>query len=149
MPAIRLCSRRKVNHNDIYEKGNGLGVIYGKDSKGNIIATGGKPSVGEHTQDLIYEKLGDEVHSIVHFHFPLRGDSGVITVAEQKPFECGSNECGDNTATNMREIFPGLYAVHLKGHGPNIAFHKDVQTEDIIQFIEDFWDLDNKTGGLL
>lgn len=146
-PAKRLCSRRKMDHNKVFEQGEGLGVVYGKDSKGNIIATGGKPSVGEHTQDLIYKILGDAAHSIVHFHCPLTIEGNEINQAEQKPFECGSNECGSNTASNIREYAPGLFAVHLKGHGPNIAFHKDVPTKQIIEFIEKHWDLDSKTGG--
>ncbi|MDB4330457.1 hypothetical protein N9948_01915 [bacterium] len=150
LPAIRLCSRRKMDHNKIFDKGEGLGIIYGKDETGNILATGGKPSVGEHTQDMIYDKFGDKVHSIVHFHSPLKvEDHPKIPQESQKEFECGSRECGLNTRKGMRELFPGIYAVHLKGHGPNIAFSKEVDHQDIINFIENHWDLDNKTGGIL
>jgi len=150
LKAIRLCSRRKMDHNTILNKDVGLGIIFGKNSLGTILASGGKPSVGEHTQDAIYENLGDKIHSIVHFHCPLRNEkNNDIPLAEQKPYECGSRECGDNTVVNMKLILPGVYAVHLIGHGPNIAFHKDVPAEIINQWIDKVWDLSDKTGGLV
>jgi len=34
--------------------------------------------------------------------------------------------------------------VHLEGHGPNIAFSKDVDPKYIIKIIKDNWDLDKK-----
>ena len=148
LKAMRLCSRRKMDHNTIMTKGNGLGVVYGKDSKGTILASGGKPSVGEHTQEAIYNKFGENVHSIIHFHCPIKKDSEVPT-ANQREFECGSKECGDNTVEAMTEIEPGIYASHLKAHGPNIAFHKDVDVSRLIKFIESNWDLASKTGGVI
>lgn len=44
---------------------------------------------------------------------------------------------------------PGVYAVHLRNHGPNIAFHKDVDPKVVINFIELYWDLNLKEGGLV
>lgn len=44
---------------------------------------------------------------------------------------------------------PGVYAVHLRNHGPNIAFHKDVDPNVVIKFIELYWDLNLKEGGLV
>jgi hypothetical protein len=147
MPYERISSIRKVNHNNIFE--DGVAKIYRKD--GIITAEGGKPSVGEHTQQMIYDELGDEAHSIVHFHCPIRNIIYLpFNTREQKPFECGSNECGVNTATGMTSVgVKGVYAVHLENHGPNIAFHKDVDSSKIIEFIERYWDLSLKEGGIV
>jgi len=90
----RLSSVRKENHNEVFE--NGMAKIL-EMKNDRIVAEGAKPSVGEHTQDMIFEQLSDKIHSIVHFHSPLKPDAKRIPVAEQKPFECGSNECGLNT----------------------------------------------------
>ena len=143
----RLNSIRKVDHNLIFSEGMG-GMLRERGSDGKILFVGGKPSVGEHTQNTIYEKYGDKIHSIVHFHCPIKEDSKV-PVAEQKGFECGSKECAENTSNNMKNIGIGIYAVHLKGHGPNIAFHKNVNLEKLTNFIENNWDLTSKTGGKL
>lgn len=144
----RISSIRKVDHNKILEEG--VAKIFVKE--GEIVAMGGKPSVGEHTQQMIYDELGDKIHSIVHFHSPIR--KGVMYVPfkmkSQKPFECGSNECGTNTASGMVNVgIEGVYAVHLDNHGPNIAFHQDVNPQKIIDFIELYWDLSDKEGGLI
>ena len=144
----RIASVRKVDHNNIFEEG--MAKIFRKD--GSITAMGGKPSVGEHTQEMIYSTLGDKVHSIVHFHSPLKSEVELcpfISVRSQKEFECGSNECGVNTSSGMAEVIPGVYAVHLNNHGPNIAFHKDVDFKLIVDFIEKYWDLSDKEGGLI
>jgi hypothetical protein len=148
MPFERVSSIRKVNHNNIFK--DGVAKIYRKD--GIITAEGGKPSVGEHTQQMIYDELGDNAHSIVHFHCPIRTDIQYVpfNIREQKPFECGSNECGINTATGMTSIgIDGIYAVHLENHGPNIAFHKNVDPQKVIDFIEMYWDLSKKEGGIV
>lgn len=144
----RISSIRKVNHNEVFE--NGMAKIF-RGQDGSITAIGGRPSVGEHTQQMIYDELGDNAHAIIHFHCPLRMDLGYIPFEcrEQKPFECGSNECGLNTASGMTKVAEGIYAVHLSNHGPNIAFHKDVPAQDLISFIEQYWDLSDKEGGLV
>ena len=159
LPFQRLSSLRKVDHNDVLRRG--MAKIYGFND-GRIVAGGAKPSVGEHTQHRIYQALGDEAHSIVHFHCPLcegpasQGASlgsaalgSAVPSAAQRPFECGSVECGENTARHMRQVAPRIYAVHLEGHGPNIAFHKDATVHDVIAFIEQHFVLDEKTGGIL
>lgn len=147
----RVSSIRKVNHNKVFEEGVAKIV---SDEGDSIVAMGGKPSVGEHTQRMIYEQIraqGHEVHSIVHFHCPFRKSTGILDVptAEQKPYECGSMQCGTNTSTNMMQIEEGIWAVHLEGHGPNIAWHRDVDPQRIIDFIEGGWDLTTKSGGNL
>lgn len=147
-PALRLSSVRKVNHNNVFEEG--MARVYGY-LNGKIQAGGAKPSVGEHTQHQIYERLGDKVHSIVHFHCPRKDDpmipEGKIPLASQQPFECGSVQCGENTANNMKEVARNIWAVHLEGHGPNIAFHKDEPAEHVINVIEQGWHLGSKSGG--
>ena len=145
----RISSIRKVDHNEIFQ--NGMAKIYRKED-GAIVAEGGKPSVGEHTQQMIYDELGDNAHSIVHFHSPIRKNITHLPfdTRSQKPFECGSNECGINTATGMKNVgIEGIYAVHLENHGPNIAFHKDVDPNKVIEFINLYWDLSDKEGGLI
>jgi len=144
----RIASVRKVDHNNMFEEG--MAKIFRKN--GNITAMGGKPSVGEHTQEMIYNQLGDIAHSIVHFHSPRKVDSKrpPFIIRSQKDFECGSNECGINTSAGIENSeMNGIYAVHLENHGPNIAFHKDVDSGTIISFIERYWDLSDKEGGLI
>ncbi len=146
LPFVRIASIRKVGHNRALE--DGMARILGTEG-GRIVASGAKPSVGEHTQQRIYERFAGEVHAIVHFHSPLRAGVTDVPVAPQRPFECGSVQCGENTADHMVEVSPGIFAVHLDGHGPNIAFHRDVAAERVIAFIEERFDLDDKTGGRL
>ena len=152
----RITSERKINHNESFERG--MIPVYSY-KNGELVVGGAKPSVGEKTQELIYQELGDKIHSIVHFHSPLKVEwpHTIIPIREQLPYECGSKECALNTVSGILEsektfvklVEPGIYAVHLQNHGPNIAFHKDVPAEKIISFIEKNWDLTKKTGGLI
>lgn len=148
-PYARISSVRKENHNLVF--GKGMAKIHGcKD--GVIVAEGGKPSVGEHTQHRIYEALGDKVDSIVHFHCERQVgflQLGLVPGVPQFGFECGSVQCGENTASHMEELEPGIWAVMLIGHGPNIAFSKDVPAAQVIAFIERKFELEQKTGGEL
>lgn len=141
----RISSVRKANHNRVLDEG--VSKIYV--NSGAIEAGGAKPSVGEHTQQQIYEHLKGKVHSIVHFHCPLKNADNFHAVRNQFFYECGSYECGTNTIKGLVEFEPGIWAVHLQQHGPNIAFHKDVDSNKIISFIEKFWDLSKKEGGLV
>ena len=150
----RISSIRKVNHNLCLEEG--VAKIMGTTDDGKIIAMGGRPSVGEHTQQQIYDRInktGDDqsrIHSIVHFHCPMKIEGeGEIPTRPQKLYECGSDQCGTNTSRGMSpmlDIGDGIWAVHLEGHGPNIAFHRDVPAEQVIEFIERFWNLDRKSS---
>lgn len=168
----RITSERKINHNNSFERGM-IPVYSFKD--GLLVVGGAKPSVGEKTQELIYQDLGDKIDAVIHFHCPLKdvvegavvggsdkikkgiiaqGNMSVIvnsfiTIREQLPFECGSKECALNTVSGMVEVEPGIYAVHLKNHGPNIAFAKTVDSKRVIDFINRYWDLSDKTGGIL
>lgn len=144
MPYTGISSVRKVDHNNVFN--HGMVKIYGQeDSK--ILAGGAKPSVGEHTQQEIY-RMFPRARSIVHFHCPLR-EGSLIPVASQRPFECGSVECGRNTSMKMQMTTEGIWAVHLDGHGPNIAFDEHTPPEAVQAFIEEHWDLSDKTGGVL
>jgi len=167
----RITSERKINHNESFQRGM-IPVYSYKD--GLLVVGGAKPSVGEKTQELIYKQLGDKIDAIIHFHCPLKDvvdgaliggsdkinkgipqgnismvASSFITIKEQLPYECGSKECALNTVSGMVEMAPGIYAVHLKNHGPNIAFSKDVAPQTIIDFVNRYWDLSDKTGGIL
>jgi hypothetical protein len=109
------------------------------DNDDRVIAYGAKPSVGGQSQRIVFSKYED-VDCIVHFHCPLKAGS-VVHYVSQKEFECGSHECGQNTANGLGEfVLPNrqkIYAVYLDNHGPNIVFHHSVNSSQIIQFIED------------
>ena len=140
----RVSSVRSSNHNKALQ--NGVIKIISEDN--NIITvSGGKPSVGEHTQREMYDALGDKVDSIVHFHCP-RKEGSTVSVVPQKPYQCGTDECALNTRSGLEILIPGIYAVHLEGHGPNIAFSKDIPASVVIDVINENWDLSKKEDGL-
>jgi hypothetical protein len=110
------------------------------------------------------------VDCIVHAHVPMRripkgmgryapgfdpeDFASIVPVREQRPYECGSHECGRNTSSGLLDIdFTGtkarakIKAVMLDEHGPNICFPKDADPDAVIEFIESTWDLEAKTGG--
>lgn len=142
----RITSERKINHNESFERGM-IRVYSYKDNK--LMVGGAKPSVGEKTQEMIYHELGNKIDSIVHFHCPLKEGVSEIPTKSQFSFECGSKECALNTISGMKEMLPGIWVVHLENHGPNIAFSKDVKTNDVIDLINKYWDLSKKTGGIV
>ncbi len=134
----RLSSVRKVNHNNVFTEG--MSKIFPKDD-GVIMAEGSKPSVGEHTQGYIYDRLKEEVDSIIHFHCPMKSDSKLSKYTRpQIGLECGSTACALNTSSGMHELQKGLWVVHLEGHGPNIAFSKDIPSEVVVNLIKENWD---------
>jgi hypothetical protein len=141
-------SRRKSNFNRLPDEG--LLRIDTVDGD-RVIAHGAKPSVGGQSQRIIFDAHSD-VDCIVHFHVPLRGGipgtkTADISVREQKPYECGSHECGRNTSDGLREHDDGIKAVMLDQHGPNICFGRNADPQKVIEFIEGHWDLQAKTGG--
>lgn len=138
-----LTSRRKTNFNDLDKVGLVLVRTSGPD---NVIAYGSKPSVGGQSQRIIFNEH-DGYDCIVHFHCPLKENPVVaIPVRSQREFECGSHQCGQNTSDGFTQFGP-LKAVMLDQHGPNILFKRDVDPQTVIEFIEDNFDLDRKTGG--
>jgi hypothetical protein len=113
----------------------------------DVIAYGGKPSVGGQSQRIIFKEHPD-LDNIVHFHCPVKPESEkLIPVRSQRLYECGSHECGKNTSDGLREIEQGIWAVMLDNHGPNIVYHNDVPPENVINFIEKHFNLDEKVGG--
>jgi hypothetical protein len=143
-------SRRKSNFNNLAK--DGLLKVELRD-KDTVVAYGGKPSVGGQSQRIIFDEHPD-VDCIVHFHCPLRPWDGAMPrppVRPQRPFECGSHECGKNTSDGLKDmVTPRRYtlkAVMLDEHGPNICFSRNADPKEVIDFIETFWDLEAKTGG--
>jgi hypothetical protein len=136
-----LTSRRKTDFNNLPN----LGLVKVKtDGPDQVIAYGSKPSVGGQSQRIIFEKHPD-TDCVVHFHCPIKPGSKVPTVS-QREYECGSHECGDNTARGLMK-FGNLEAVYLDQHGPNIVFNRNINPEEVIRFIGENFDLSQKTGG--
>lgn len=138
-----LTSIRKTNFNNI-EK-NGM-VLVETDGDDNVIAYGSKPSVGGQSQRIIFNRYND-CNSIVHFHCPLKeGNINKIPVVSQREYECGSHQCGENTANGLGK-FDNLYCVMLDNHGPNIVFNDSIDPKEVINFISNNFDLDKSTSG--
>jgi hypothetical protein len=141
-----ITSIRKTNFNELDKVGMVIVESTGKDS---VKAFGAKPSVGGMSQRIIFNKFPD-LDCIVHFHCQLRPISSV-PVRSQREFECGSHECGKNTADGLYEFREGgqsIYAVMLDKHGPNIVFNKDTDPKNVITFIEKHFDLSKQTSEL-
>lgn len=83
---------------------------------------------------------------VVHFHCPLKKKSKV-PVRKQKYFECGSHECGHNTADGLVPVSEDgkIKAVFLENHGPNIVFSHDVDPQRVIDFIVENFDIKKTT----
>lgn len=138
-----LTSIRKSNFNDLAK--NGL-VRIKTDGPDTVLAYGAKPSVGGQSQRIVFNDHKG-MDCIVHFHCPLKPwTPDVISVRSQKEYECGSHECGKNTSDGLLQT-GNLKAVMLDKHGPNIVFNKNINPQEVIDFIERNFDLDKKTGG--
>jgi len=157
-PGIIYTSRRKTDFNKLPEDGLLRIDTVGEDQ---VVAHGAKPSVGGQSQRIIFDEHPD-VDCIVHAHVPLRdvGDPArqakhgqfgtghvLFGVQEQRPYECGSHECGRNASEGLEPVGHGIKAVMLEEHGPNVCFSKDTDPDKVIEYIETFWDLEAKTGG--
>jgi DNA-binding XRE family transcriptional regulator len=139
-----VTSRRWSNFNELDKTGM---VLIEPKGLHSVIAYGGKPSVGGQSQRIIFTDH-PALDNIVHFHCPLKEDAPQkVPMRPQRPYECGSHECGKNTSDGLREMEDGIWAVMLDQHGPNIVFRKDVPAERVIAFIERNFDLSDKTGG--
>lgn len=140
-----LTSIRKTNFNDIEKNGLVKVITDGPDS---VIAYGAKPSVGGQSQRLIFSQHGN-VDCIVHFNCPIKPTSKVPVVS-QREFECGSHECGQNTSSGLGEFNDGrILAVMLDNHGPNIVFNHNINPQEVIDFIEENFILEEKTSGFV
>lgn len=135
-PNFLLSSRRKQNYNE--PQGLGLAMVHF--SSDGVIAYGGKPSAGVRSQYEVLKKHS-QFNCIVHFHCPMK-ETGRVNVRSQKYFECGSHQCGKNTADGVLLYENGkIGAVMLDKHGPNILFRDDVDPQVVIRFIEENFDL--------
>ena len=129
-----LSSQRKVNHNDLRENGLTYVTTNEGDSGHEFYAQGRhKPSVGAHTQALMFESNPD-YDCIVHTHSPLREGSEIHTV-EQQWFQCGSKECSMNTQNGLRD-YDGMKAVFLNKHGINLMFKSSDDPQKVIDFLK-------------
>lgn len=147
-----LTSRRKSNFNELNEL-NEVGLVEVTTDAPDttmlydsewVFAKGGKPSVGGQSQRIVFRDHPG-FDCIAHAHIPIKSGSQV-PIRSQREYECGSHECGKNTSDGLREFVPGLKAVMLDGHGPNIVFRRDTPAETVIKFIEDNFDPTRKTG---
>lgn len=138
-----LTSIRKTDFNRLTEVGLVKVVTDGPDS---VMAYGAKPSVGGQSQRIVFHEHAN-YDCIVHFHCPIK-EGSEVPVASQREFECGSHQCGQNTSNNLKQ-FGNLSAVYLDQHGPNIVFHHSIDPQEVINFIEANFDLDDKTGGFV
>lgn len=138
-----LTSIRKSNFNDLEKNG----MVYVKtDGPDTVLAYGAKPSVGGQSQRIIF-KDHPNMDCVLHFHCPLKSNHvDDIPVVSQREVECGSHECGRNTSNNLKQ-FGNLKCVMLEKHGPNIVFNKNIDSSEVINFIERNFDLNEKTGG--
>lgn len=121
---------------------------------GKVTARGAYPSAGARSQMILFEK-NPEFDCILHFHCPLRkGFDPKLEIRSQRDFECGSNECGLNTAAGIRVLpfrtldGPKVGAVMLDKHGPNILFRSADPPSLIIEFIRQNFDLRRQTSEL-
>lgn len=138
-----LTSIRKSNFNDLDK--NGL-VRVVTDSQDTVTAYGAKPSVGGQSQRIIFSEHND-YDCIVHFHCPIKPENKHgIPIISQRNWECGSHQCGSRTSENLKRI-GNLSVVMLDNHGPNIVFHHSIDPQEVIDFINENFDLSNKTGG--
>lgn len=135
-PGFLLSSRRKQNYNEP----SGLGLAMVHFSPDGVVAYGGKPSAGVRSQYEVL-KRHPQFNCIVHFHCPMK-DNGSVNVRPQKYFECGSHQCGQNTADGIK-LYENdqIGAVMLDKHGPNILFHEKIDPQIVIRFIEKHFDL--------
>lgn len=136
-----LTSRRKTDFNDMKK----VGLVQVKtDGPDSVIAYGSRPSVGGQSQRIVFGEHPD-ADCIVHFHCPKKPTSSVPSVS-QREYECGSHQCGQNTSRGLQR-FGNLLAVYLDQHGPNIVFNQSIDPQEVINFIEENFDLTQKTGG--
>ena len=148
-PTTFLTSKRKSNFNELDKIGLVKVITDGPD---HIYAYGAKPSVGGQSQRIIFD-MYPELDCILHFHSPLRQEyRNEFSTKSQFEVECGSHECGQNTAQGLAEYIldndQKVYAVHLDHHGPNIVFSKATDSSALIRFVEKYFDMSKKTTGL-
>lgn len=134
-----LSSQRKANHNLVFYEGMSLVQV---DNDNFIVKGKRKASVGARSQWLILQD-NPGYDCIIHTHNPLKVNSK-INITEQRPYQCGSLECGINTSSNLEEA-NGIKAVYLDKHGANILFKSSDNSDKVINFIKENIELGVKT----
>jgi len=115
-----------------------------------VIAHGVKPSAGARSQwEVLAQYPG--WNCIIHFHCPVKGEPSHLSVRPQRNFECGSHDCGQNTANGMKvgTFYGGkltIGAVMLDKHGPNILFKTTQDPELVCRWIDEHFDLAGSTS---
>lgn len=126
-----ISSQRKANHNQVFDVGMTLVKV---DEEGKFTAYGKKPaSVGARSQWILLNAF-PEYDCIIHTHNPLINVDSLSTV-DQRPFQCGSLECGMNTLTGIKD-YDGIKAVFLNKHGANILFKSTDDPQKVIDFVK-------------
>jgi hypothetical protein len=133
-----ISSRRKVNYNKKQNR-NMVEVFF----NGEKQLAAAKPSAGVRSQLELFQAQS-RYDCVIHFHCPMKPDS-IVNVKPQWGFECGSLECGKNTLSGVRQ-HDEIAAVMLDKHGPNILFHRDIDPNKVIKFIDDNFDLSRRTS---
>lgn len=141
-----LSSQRKANHNLVFTEGmsevsvvwNHLDLTkaeYAEETEPTFVVRGmRKASVGARSQWLML-KENQDYDCIIHTHNPLK-EGSLIPVAEQRPWQCGSRECGVNTVTHLKSFGSNIRAVYLEKHGTNILFKSSQDPNEVIEFIK-------------
>lgn len=125
-----VSSQRKANHNLVFTEGMSLVEV---DNDIFTVKGDRKASVGARSQWLVLEENPD-FDCIIHTHNPLK-DGSKLPITEQRPFQCGSLECGLNTVNNMCD-FGNIKAVYLDKHGANILFKSGMDSKLVIDFVK-------------
>ena len=128
-----ISSQRKSNHNQVFDIGMTLVTV---DNDGKFTAQGKRlPSVGARSQWILLNAYPD-YDCIIHTHNPLLVEDSISTV-DQRPFQCGSLECGMNTLKGI-EDYNGIKAVFLNKHGANIIFKSSDDPNKVIDFVKKY-----------
>jgi hypothetical protein len=94
-----ISSQRKSNHNNVFTEGMGKVLV---DEKEKFTAMGKrKPSVGARSQWVLLNAY-PSYDCIVHTHNPIKNKDTINTVS-QRPYQCGSLECGLNTLKGIED----------------------------------------------
>lgn len=125
-----LSSQRLADHNRVFEEGMSLVRVNGEQFE---VFGRRKASVGARSQWLML-KNNPDYPFIIHTHNPLKLGSR-LNLVPQKPFQCGSTECGMNTLNGLQDFGNGILAVYLHKHGINMMFRRDVAPQTVIDFL--------------
>ena len=145
-----ITSKRRADFNQLEKFGM---VLCRATNDDEVVAFGAKPSVGGQSQRIVF-KDHPEMDCIVHFHCPLykhpdaKADAIIhhqIPSRAQFDHECGSHECGQNTSDGLKEVAPGIKCVYLDNHGPNIVFNHRTNPQEVINFIDRNFNLNQAT----